>query len=125
MNHLNSILLEGNVTESPRRISEKEDSPVRFSIASDRFSAKGEGQWEKHTFYMSVIARGGIADEVMEKITKGQLVRVVGRIRPSQWTGKDGKEHDTFEILAQHIELKGKKAHQEIKEEASIEKEQD
>ena len=105
MNHLNSILLEGNITTNPSTKWEDNDTLIsRFTIASDRFYKDGEGNWQKNTLFMTVLCRGEIANFVEEELTKGMKVRVVGRIKATM-RFKDGVQYPTFEIVAQHIQL--------------------
>lgn len=105
MNHLNSILLEGNITTNPSAKWEDNETLIsRFTIASDRFYKDGEGNWQKNTLFMTVLCRGEIANFVEEELTKGMKVRVVGRIKATM-RFKDGVQYPTFEIVAQHIQL--------------------
>ena len=105
MNHLNSILLEGNITTNPSTKWEDNETLIsRFTIASDRFYKDGEGNWQKNTLFMTVLCRGEIANFVEEELTKGMKVRVVGRIKATM-RFKDGVQYPTFEIVAQHIQL--------------------
>ena len=103
MNHLNSILLEGNITKNPSTKWENNETLIsRFIIASDRFYKDGEGNWQKNTLFMTVLCRGELANVVAEELEKGMRVSVTGRIKATM-RFKDGVQYPTFEILAQSI----------------------
>ena len=103
MNHLNSILLEGNITTNPStKWEDNETLSARFTIASDRFYKDNEGNWQKNTLFMPVLCRGELANFAEETLSKGLLIRVTGRIKATM-RFKDGVQYPAFEILAQSI----------------------
>lgn len=105
MNHLNSILLEGNITTNPStKWEDNETLSARFTIASDRFYKDGEGNWQKNTLFMPILCRGELANFAEETLSKGLLIRVTGRIKATM-RFKDGVQYPTFEILAQSIQF--------------------
>ena len=108
MNHINSVLLEGYVAQSPKLITTSSlgNKLVVFTMASNRFYYDKEENKKVETLFIEVSAWGQLGEKILQQIQLGTLVRVVGRLRPVTWTGKDGKERSSFQISAQHIEFK-------------------
>lgn len=112
MNHLNSVLIEGIVTADPRLVTtsaKNGSSLVKFTLASDRYYYDREKQLKVDTIFISVQAWGGLGDAVLKFMSKGMLVRVVGRLRRATRQKKDGSMYDVVEILAQHVEYRKQK----------------
>ncbi len=110
MNHLNSVLLEGIVTNDPKVVltsSTTNSKLVKFTLASDRFYYDVDHKLQTSTLFIGVEAWGRLGDQVLENLKKGVLARAVGRLRPVKYVRKsDEVPVDTFEIYAQHIEYK-------------------
>lgn len=105
MNHLNSVLLEGNLTAEPVRATAPNGTPVcTFAIASER-SLKHEGGFEKHVSFFDIVTRGRLADACGTTLTKGRGVRVVGRLTQERWE-QDGIRHSRVKVVAEHVEFK-------------------
>ncbi|NLZ68210.1 MAG: single-stranded DNA-binding protein [Spirochaetales bacterium] len=119
MNHLNSILLEGVVTNDPKVVltSALGNSLVKFSVANDRFYYDKDHNLQSTTLFIGIQAWGRLGEQTQSFIEKGMLVRVVGRLRPIKFKRKDESLVDTFEIVAQHIEYKKRRAKKEEVEE--------
>ncbi len=110
MNHLNSILLEGVVTNDPKvalTSSVTNTKLVKFTLACDRFYYDSDHKLQTSTLFIGVQAWGRLGDQVLENLKKGVLARAVGRLRPVKFIRKsDEVPVDTFEIYAQHIEYR-------------------
>lgn len=104
MNNLNSIILEGNITEDVKRPNA---GAVRFEIASERQCAA-----KTEVSFVPVLAFGNMAGMLVGDKEhpgwgiKGQGVRVVGRIKQNRWTDADGKQWSELVLIAEHIEFK-------------------
>ena len=127
MNHLNSILLEGNVVRPPEAKTTGGPSGqplVVFRIASNRYYRTPQtkpGAWEEGTLYMDVLAWGQLGLKCMECLDKGMLVRAIGRLRSSSFV-KEGEERPTvrFSIIAQHIEFRRRRPEGGDEEEVTL-----
>ncbi len=111
MNHLNNILLEGNLLADPKLIVTAPDgenwgSMVKFDIASHKLYKSLDGESKDDVLIISCIAFGSLADKVMSVIKCGMQVRVLGRLRCSKWVTKEGEEKKTFEIVTEHVEFR-------------------
>ncbi len=125
MNDMNSALIEGTVVASPAlkaKSSVSGSSLVMFRIASNRYyrdRKNEEGKWLADTLYLDIACWGSLGDFCMESITKGQTVRVVGRIKNSTYKSPDGsREYSRF--LAQHITFRQRKQNGEGEKEEEI-----
>ena len=108
MNQLNSVLLEGNLTEDPKKIEISNGTLVKFTIASNRYYRDKNNESKTETLFIPVQCWGTFGETIMPHVQKGSAVRVVGRLRLSKWTSKDGSPRESIEIVAQHLEVSNK-----------------
>jgi len=108
MNHLNSILIEGNLTADPVfKTTPKGTALCTLSLASERYYRQpGTNETEKEVGFFDVTAWAAIAERCRDMGHKGRGVRVVGRLKQDRWTGPDGKAHSRVSIVAEHIEFR-------------------
>lgn len=97
MNHLNSIILEGNVSEKP--VFDKVKGTFDFPIAVKRFYKNEDGSEEVETSHFNIRSYGKMAEVCKDKCTVDRGVRVVGRLK---------EENSKVFIIAEHIEFKPK-----------------
>jgi single-strand DNA-binding protein len=106
MNNLNSVLLEGNLTDNPSFKKIKGELPVcNFTIASSRYFVK-DGERIKEDSNFDIVVNGKQAEVCKEHLEKGRGVRVIGRIKQNRWQDDDGKSHSSIHIVAEHVEFK-------------------
>ena len=102
MNHLNTVLIEGNLTRDPKEIGGNSANPgCRFTIANNRYRLRN-GTWEKETTFFPVLVFGRIGDACSRNLKRGRGVRVCGRLK--QDFTKTGTTDTTY-ILAEHVEF--------------------
>ena len=97
MNHLNCILVEGNVCFEPKAVctSAKTSSElVVMRLASNRYYNN-----------IDVEAWGKVGKKALEYIQKGMSIRVVGRLRMNEYKTNDDKKCEKTVIVAEHIEF--------------------
>ena len=116
MNHLNSVLIEGNITREPVLKKTSGDPVCTFVIASDRFYKKGSVK-EKETGFFEIHAWGKLAVIAHSYGHKGRGIRVEGRLKHDRWNGPDGNQRSKIVIVAENLELRP-----ENKKEAESEK---
>ena len=102
MNMLNSLIIEGEVTEKE---VEKIPNGLSFEIVSKRWRREGEEVKEEDSFFM-VEVYGQLADFSAKRLVKGQGIRIVGRLASKTWKDEEGKEYSRVYIIAEHIEFK-------------------
>lgn len=106
MNHLNSILIEGVLTNDPSMTETPRGAKVcTFHIASNRYFRKDDAI-EEETSFLTIECWGKIAESCAENLTKGRGVRAVGRIKQDRWTGADGEDMSAVKVIAEHVEFK-------------------
>jgi len=119
MNHLNNMILEGNIVADPvlKEISNG-DSLCTFKVATDRFYKKSNHDVEKEVSFFDIQAWGKLAETIGKYGSKGRGVRIVGRLKQDRWEGPDGNPRSKVIIVAENVELRKEQAKEEVKEEA-------
>jgi single-strand DNA-binding protein len=108
INHLNSIIIEGNIANDPVLKETCNKMVCNFVIASDRFF-KRDFLTEKEAGFFDVEVWGKMAETVGNHGYKGRGVRVTGHLKQDRWTGKDGKIKSKVVIAAENVELRNEK----------------
>lgn len=107
MNPLNSLLIEGNVVRDVELRTVAENKKLcSFSLAVNRYTAKGDGTYSQNTSYFDVDCWDKVAQVASEQAMKGRGIRIVGRLVQETWKDKDGKNCSKVKILAEHVEFK-------------------
>ncbi len=107
MNHLNTVLIEGNLTKDPMPIGENSANPgCKFIIANNRYRLRN-GEWDKETTFFPVVVFGRIGDACIRTLKRGRGVRVCGRLKQGSSNLKNESLNirDTTFILAEHVEF--------------------
>ena len=80
----NQITLVGHVGQAPKltSFSDTGNRLVKFSLAVKEFSSNTE---EEKTMWLDVDAWNGLGDRVLDTVTKGREVVIVGRLALSQF----------------------------------------
>ena len=125
MNHLNSILLEGNLLSDPKVVvtapsGESWGCMVKFDIASHKVYRNSDGETKDDVLIISCIAFGELAERIQPLLKSGMQVRVLGRLRSTRWQTREGEDRKSFEIVAQHIEFRRRKKGKKTEEETSL-----
>jgi len=108
---VNKVILVGNVGKDPEvRYLEKDLAVAKFTLAtSDRARTLQNGtQIPERTEWHNIVAWRGLADVAEKYIRKGSQLYVEGKIQTRTWE-KDGVKHYITEILAETINLLGKR----------------
>lgn len=90
------------------RYSSDGKAVCNVSIAcSQRWKDKVTGERKEETEWVRVVFYGRLAEIAGEYLTKGREIYVEGRLRTRKWTGQDGKENYTTEIIAEEMQMLG------------------
>jgi single-strand DNA-binding protein len=120
MNALNSIIVEGNVSQDPVcRETSKGTALCHFSVAVNRYFKKDSGI-EKEVSFFDVETWGQLAKSCEVHVHKGRGVRVVGRLKQERWIDTNGKNCAKVVILAEHVEFKPETKKDDESEEAPV-----
>ena len=102
--NVNKVILVGRAGKDPEsRETGKGEAVANISLATN--SGYGDNEktdWHRVTFF------GKLANTVIEYVKKGQELYVEGRISYSKYTGKDGIEKYSTNIIAYSMQM-GKK----------------
>ncbi len=109
MNNLNSVLIEGTLTHSPKMVIEDNGKTIiEFSISSKR-DYKKDDEYHKEVSLFEIHVIGKQAEACSEYLTEGRCVRIVGRLK-QELAGDDGDVRSNVFIVAEHVEFKTKKS---------------
>lgn len=107
MNHLNSILVEGNLVRDPNCRSTPSGNQVcDFTLATNRSYKIADQKYENEVSYFDIEAWARLGAACAQNLKKGRGVRVVGRLKQDRWTDPEGKAHAKIKIVAEHVEFK-------------------
>jgi len=99
---VNKVILVGNLGRDPEvRFSQAGQKIVNMSIAtSERWKDKSSGeQREKTEWHRVVVFDERLADVCEKYLKKGSKVYLEGTLQTRKWTGNDGVEKYTTEVV--------------------------
>jgi single-strand DNA-binding protein len=105
MNHLNSIIVEGELTSDPSALTEEKQGThsCLFPIQSQRyFKSNGKSQIQLSSF--TVVTYSRVAESCLIHLRGGRGIRVVGRLVERQ--SDDPEDLPPVYIIAEHVEFK-------------------
>ena len=105
MASINKVIIVGSLGRDPEtRSNPSGDSVTRISVATS-WKGKNEEQTEWHRIVMF-----GKLSEIADKyLRKGSQVYIEGRLQTSKYTGKDGIERYSTDIIASQMQMLGGK----------------
>lgn len=104
MNQLNSIIIEGDVSEVGKITTGNTGiERCEVTIKTKRFYKNSNGENCKEESFFVVVGKGGLANR-LATLSKNNIVRVVGRLKQEQWKYRD-KECSRVVIISDHIEI--------------------
>jgi len=121
MSGVNKVILIGNLGGKPELKYTPEGVPMaKFSIATtERWGVDDSGQKREHTEWHRIVAWRKLAEICSQYLDKGMKVFIEGRIRTNKWTGQDGIQRYSTDIIAdQMVMLSPKSGQREEMEEA-------
>jgi len=107
---INKAILVGNVGKDPEvRYLEGGASVASFSLATTEVYKNKNGEKVSQTEWHNIVAWRHLADLAEKYINKGKQLYIEGRITNRSWEDKDGVKRYTTEIVANTIQLLGRK----------------
>lgn len=108
---VNKVILVGNVGIDPEvRSLENGTKVARVRLATtERIFDRQANETKEHTEWHTITLWRGLADIVDRYVHKGSQIYVEGRLRTREWTDKDGNKRYTTEILADSMNLLGRR----------------
>lgn len=107
---MNKAILLGNVGREPETRSTPSGMTILgFSVAtSEKWKDKNTQQAQEKTEWHNIKVFGKQADNLSKMLKKGAQVFIEGRIQTNSWE-KDGVKRYMTEIVANNVQLLGKK----------------
>ena len=97
---LNKVELIGNLTRDPElRYTPQGTAVCTFGLATNRQWTTGEGEKKEEAEFHRIVSWNKLAELCAQLLTKGRKVYVEGRLQTRRWTGQDGNERTTTEIV--------------------------
>jgi single-strand DNA-binding protein len=108
---LNSVQLIGNLTRDPElRYTPTGVAVCTIGIATNRNWTTDSGEKKEEVEFHRVVAWNKLAELCSQLLSKGSKVYVHGRLSTRSWTGQDGQQRSTTEIIIDDmIVLSGRK----------------
>lgn len=97
---LNRVELIGNLTRDPElRYTPQGTAVCTFGIATNRSWTTDTGEKKEDAEFHKIVAWNKLAELCSQLLTKGRKVYVEGRLANRSWTGQDGAQKTTTEIV--------------------------
>jgi len=97
---LNRVQLIGNLTRDPElRYTPNGNAVVTFGLATNRGWTTDSGEKREEVDFHRVVAWNKLAELCSQFLTKGRKVYVEGRLSTRNWTGQDGAQKSTTEVV--------------------------
>lgn len=104
--NINKVILVGRLTRDPEvRTTTSGQTVTSISMATNRFWKDKNGQKQDQTEFHNVVIWGKLGEIAGQYLTKGQEAYIEGRLATRKYTGKDGVEKRTTEIVAENMQL--------------------
>ena len=118
MRGVNKVILIGNLGKDPELRYLPSGQPVaKFSLATGSRWKDKEGQWQDRTDWHNIVVFGRIAEVCNEYLKKGRQVYIEGRVQTRSYDDRDGNKKWITEIVAQSVQMLGRKGEGEGEEE--------
>ena len=111
---INKAILVGNVGRDPEvRYLDKNVAVANFTLATTErgYTMQNGNQVPDRTEWHNIVAWRGLAEFAEKYIKKGAQLYVEGKIQTRSWE-KDGVKRYTTEIVADNIQMLGKRSNQ-------------
>ena len=97
---LNKVTLIGNMTRDPElRYTPAGNAVVSFGLATNRGWTTESGEKREETEFHRIVAWNKLAELCSQLLVKGRKVYVEGRLQTRTWTGQDGTQRTSTEIV--------------------------
>jgi len=102
---LNKVMLIGNLTRDPElRYTPNGAAVCTFGLATNRsYTPSDGGEAKEETEYHRLVAWGKLAEICSQLLYKGRKVYCDGRLQTRKWTGQDGQERTSTEVVLENM----------------------
>lgn len=106
---VNRVLILGNCGKDPEVRVVGENKVASFSVATtEKYKDSKTGEWKENTEWHNIVCWRNTAELAEKYIKKGTQLFIEGKLRTRSWD-KDGEKRYVTEIVADSIQLLGKK----------------
>jgi single-strand DNA-binding protein len=107
--NLNKVSLIGRLTRDPEvRSTQSGQTVTSVSLATSHNWKDQSGQKQEKTEFHNLVLWGRIGEIAGQYLIKGQEAYFDGRLQTRSYTGKDGVERRTTEIVVENMQLGSK-----------------
>src|SRR3989338_2999116 len=97
---LNKVILIGNLTRDPElRYTPAGTAVCTLGLATNRQWTTQTGESKEETEFHRIVSWNKLAELCSQPLSKGRKVYVEGRLATRTWTGQDGAQRTTTEIV--------------------------
>jgi single-strand DNA-binding protein len=97
---LNKVQLIGNLTRDPElRYTPNGNAVCTFGIATNRSWTTEAGEKREEVDFHRIVAWNKLGELCSQFLVKGRKVYVEGRLSTRNWTGQDGAQKTTTEVV--------------------------
>lgn len=101
---LNKATLIGNLTRDPElRYTPQGTAVCTFGLATNRSWTTEAGEKKDEVEFHRIVAWNKLAELCSQLLFKGRRVYIEGRLQTRTWTGQDGVQRQSTEIVAQDM----------------------
>lgn len=106
---VNKVILVASVGKDPEVRMVGEAKVATFSVATnEKYKDSKSGEWKENTEWHNIVCWRNTAELAEKYIAKGTQLYIEGKLRTRSWD-KDGEKRYVTEIVAENIQLLGKK----------------
>lgn len=117
---LNKVQLIGNLTRDPElRYTPNGNAVCSFSLATNRNWTTDSGEKREEADFHRIIAWNKLAELCSQFLVKGRKIYVEGRLSTRSWTGQDGTQKSTTEVVISDMILLDSKGGSQYQEESA------
>jgi single-strand DNA-binding protein len=104
--NLNKVQLIGRLTRDPEiRTTPSGQTVATVGLATNRTWNDKSGQKQEKTEFHNLVVWGRTAEIVGQYLTKGQEAYFEGRLETRTYTGKDGVERRSTEVVVENMQM--------------------
>jgi single-strand DNA-binding protein len=101
---VNKVFLVGRLTRNPElRHTMTKKAVCAFGLATNRVRKMETGEKQEEADFHRIVAWDKLAEVCYQYLRKGRMVHVEGRLQTRTYTGQDGIEKYTTEIVAEEL----------------------
>lgn len=108
---INKVILIGNLGNDPDiRYTASGSAVANISLATaESWRDKATGEQQERTEWHKIVFFGRLAEIVGEYLKKGSQIYIEGRLQTRKWEDKEGKDRWTTEIVANEMQMLGRR----------------